>query len=199
MPVWLILPVAIGATFVSQLFARRYQVFRRCSEEHRLGLVTLTHHAKVSCDVALWVASHALELWERLGADFPEETTEPFELDVIWNPHRSMGFKPNHTSRARINMAWFFIDVNHSDSQEQDLRGTIAEELHHIVRYRERGEEEPYQFRPDHEDGHFGAVLYYSMNEFEYAAPRFCVQATGNRSNLLREVEEYRKATGREV
>ena len=200
MPVWLILPVAIGTALFSRLFARRYRIVRRCSEEHRVGLVTLTHHAKIPCDVALWAASHAQEIWEKLGDGFPKETLEPFELDVIWDRNRHMGFKLNHTSRAVINMAYFFIDVSHPDSQEQELRGTIAEELHHIVRYRERGEEEPYQFRPDPEESnHFELVLYYSINEFEYAALRFCAQATGNRSDLLGEVEEYREATGREI
>uniref|UniRef100_A0A831YYX5 Uncharacterized protein n=1 Tax=candidate division WWE3 bacterium TaxID=2053526 RepID=A0A831YYX5_UNCKA len=194
MPVWLVLSLGISAAAVFvKLITRRYRIVHYCPEEHQMGPVILIHQAEVPCEMSLWVARHAQEIWEKLRDDFPEETQEALCLDVIWNPHAGPGWQPWNESRAVINMAEpALLDVVHNDfeARQKIMRGTIAEELHHIVRFRRFGEER-YQFRADPEDGHLGAVLHYAVNEFETEALRFCVRTTGDRADLLREVEEY--------
>lgn len=108
---------------------------------------------------------------------------------------RRPGWKEFGRSEAVINLAvpWSLGSGQASlDVRVQTLRGTIAEELHHLVRARRFGEEK-YEFRPDSEEEHLGTVIYYAVNEFEYEALKFCVRATGDRADLLVEVEERRR------
>ncbi|GEM_PF-7123703 len=197
-----IFPLRAAATLtLTKLFPRRYQRFLWCSLEHRVGPVFLCHHASVPCEVAFWVARHAEKLWEALQVEFPKETQDGFVLDVICDRHRGPGFKPNGDSRAIINLSRFFLDTAHPsfESQERSLRGTLAEELHHVVRGRRFGEE-PYVFRGDGDSDHpwLEELLHYALNEFETEALRFCVRATGDRAELLAEVEKYLERRGRE-
>ncbi|MEX0888012.1 MAG: hypothetical protein WDZ67_01400 [Patescibacteria group bacterium] len=192
----------VGLGLLARLWPKRYQVVPYCPEDHHRGSIQLRHHPKVPCDVALWVAEWAQVLWDQLREDFPKETEEEFELHVIWDPHRGPGFKPMNKPRAEINMACFFIEITHPgfEFQERYLRGTLAEELHHIVRDRRFGSE-PYTYRGEPDSDHLWLeeLLHYSLHDFEFEALRFCVRATGDRAELLERVEEHRRRRGRTV
>lgn len=192
---------AAATLIVVLLFPWRYQRFLWCSLEHQVGPVLLHHHTQVPCDIALWVVRHAQKLWEELRMEFPEETQEDFVLDVVCDRDRGPGFKPNGESRAIINLSRFFLDITHPsfESQERSLRGTIAEELYHIMRCRRLGEES-YVFRSDGDSDHpwLEEILHYALNDFETEALRFCVRTTGDRAELLAEVEGYLERRGRE-
>ncbi|HLD96703.1 MAG TPA: hypothetical protein VI794_03270 [Patescibacteria group bacterium] len=196
MPVWLIPPMAAGAVIFFRKLAARYRVVRYCSEEHQVESVSLfRHHPMVPCDMALWVARNAQDLWKELEEDFPEETRESFALSVIWNPHDGPGWTTRESRTVVINLGTpALLDVVHNDfeARKRMMRGTLVEELHHVVRHRRFGEEH-YRFRAEYDDKHLGTVLYYAGNEFEYEALRYCVRITGDRADLLKEVEDCRR------
>jgi len=185
---------ALATLTLTLLFPWRYRRFLWCAEEHQVGPITLRHHAKVPCEVAVWVGGRARALWGKLKAELPEETQDGFILDVVCDRTRGPGLKVNGEPRAIINLFRFHLDSTSSDfeDQERSLRGTIAEELYHIARSRRFGEE-PYVFRGDGDSDHpwLEEILHYALNEFETEALRFCVQTTGDRAELLAEVEGY--------
>jgi len=190
------------ATFISfflllQLLKKKYRLVPVCTIPHRLGPILLSHHAKVPCEVALWVAQRGREIWERgLRSEFPEETKEDVILTVVHIPYGKMGWADVEESRAVINLSCFFLDITHPsfEVQERLLRGVVAEELHHVAYFRRYGDEE-YVFRveEDSDQRQLEKILYYALNPQEYAALRFCVQETGDRAELLQMVEAYRR------
>lgn len=194
MSVWLILFLGTLAAALWLLF--RPRIVSYCSEKHQVESVSLfRHHSIVPCEMALWVAQNAQDLWKELAADFPEENREPFALNVIWDPKGGPGWVTRDSRVVVINLGTpALLDVTRNDfeARKRMMRGTLAEELHHICRFRKFGEES-YRFRTEEGDGHLGEVLYYAVNGFEYEALKFSVRTTGDRAGLLAEVEEYRR------
>ncbi|GMR19121.1 MAG: hypothetical protein BMS9Abin34_247 [Patescibacteria group bacterium] len=165
-----------------------------CPSTHHVGPVNLTHHSSIECSTALKIAQMAREIWENsaLKDDFPSETSQGFELEVIFDPKKGPGYKPWGISRAVVNLsgAYLYFPYPGNKAGNHSLKGTIAEELHHICRFRRLGDEKQV-FKYDPEDGPIGVTLYYALNPLETEALRFVVKSTGDRANLLREVEEH--------
>lgn len=169
-----------------------------CPLIHRVGPVILTHYNSVECFQAVGIANMAWKLWVDLGDDFPSETKDPLFLRVILDPKRKLGWKPFGTSIAVVNLAHRLPkSPTHPDFERRltSIRSTMAEEVHHVARFRRSGDAE-YTYINDPEEGHLGVVLYYALNPHETEALRFVVEATGDRADLLGEVEECLKRRG---
>lgn len=189
------LAFAVGSLLV-RLWPGRFQFAPFCFEKHQVGPIRLSHHTKVPCQVALWVAEHARKLWENLRTDFPEETVAGVDLEVVWRRYSRMGWARLEYSRAAINLACFSLDINHPSFREQErtLRGVIAEELHHIAYYRRYGRQgQVFEVDEESNQYEFERILYYSLNPHEYAALQFCVRETEDRVGFLKLVEAHRQ------
>ncbi len=165
-----------------------------CPLIHRVGPVILTHYAAVECSRATEIAGMAREIWAHptLKGAFPKETSQEFEFEVIFDPKKDPGYRPWGTSRAVVNLsgAELYLAYPGQDVGTRSFKGTIAEELHHVCRFLRQGDEKQI-FKFNWEDGNDGVLLYYTLNPPELEALRFVVEVTGDRANLLKEVEGY--------
>ena len=82
--------------------------------------------------------------------------------------------------------------VNLWEAGDLQIKGIVAEELHHIVRMRRFGDED-YVFRVDSESKQpkLERILYYALNPQETEALRFSVRVSGYRKELLCQVEDH--------
>jgi len=184
-----------AGSFLVRLWPDRFQFAPFCFEKHQVGPIRISHYTKVPCKVALWVAEHAQKLWENLRTDFPEEMVAGVDLEVVWRRYSRMGWARLEDSRAVINLACFFLDINNPSfpEQERTLRGVIAEELHHIAYHRRYGRQgQVFEVDEESDQYELEKIFYYAINQHEYEALRFCVRETGDRANLLQLVEAYR-------
>ena len=167
-----------------------------CSAEHRFGPARYTHYAAIECPAAELVASWAAEIWEELREEFPAETELDFTLELILDPAEGEGrvWFQDGVSYAVVNLCGINLDITHPAYLEGEgrLRATISEELHHLVWFRNHGWfDYLYEFDPESRDREMEEVLYYALNEHETEALRFVVRATGEREELLEQVDEY--------
>lgn len=176
---------------------------RLCPTVHRIGPARCTHSAAIECDLARLAASWAIEPWELLREEFPAETEEEFPLELKLDPAELKGrvWFSEGIAYAVVNL-WgidfasphpiYLEEIHPLGETDRGPRGTIAEELHHLVWFRKYGHfDYVYTYDPESRDRERETILYYALNEHETEALRFAVRATGERRELLEKVEAY--------